>query len=528
MLHDSDSPDRQSPDATSVSPVTDPVSVCKGSDLAEFLATLPEACFVLDQDWRFTHINLLAEKLLGQLCIGASGPLLGRSIVAECPEIADSTFCKECRQAVAESRVVEIETYYPALNRWFNVVLYPTMNHLCVFLRDTNQRARLERELRQRLEELAEAERGKDAFLVQLAHEIRDVFAPIRNALHLVSGQDLGRDAARACALAEQGIRRLRILVDDLVMVSQFALALPQKQRLNLSTVIAETLAEMLALEGEGGRTFAVQLPPQALWLDADLKQLKQIVGHVLDNAVRSTSQNGSIRLTAAREGAEVVLCVRDDGIGLRPEVLAQEFNPFSFQDSGPGCFQWGQGVALMLVRRLVELHGGSVEVTNCRTNQGSQISIRLPAHEEPHSEVVGPSPAIADDRRLRVLVVDDCMESAQSLSLLLGTWGCNVRLAYEGAEALDTVRAWPPDLVLLDLAMPGMDGYQVATRIRQEAGERLPLVALTGYDHHEARARAREAGFDYHMVKLVDPADMKNLIRYFQSGAQRIATPGN
>jgi CheY-like chemotaxis protein len=179
-------------------------------------------------------------------------------------------------------------------------------------------------------------------------------------------------------------------------------------------------------------------------------------------------------------------------------------------------------------VRQLAELHGGSVEAKNAGTSLGSEVTIRLPAPEEPADEIAPPSPAIPGDRRLQVLVVDDCRESAQSLSLLLNRWGCDVRLAYDGLGALEAVRACRPDLVVLDIAMPGMDGYQVARRLRAEGGDRLPLVALTGYDQDEASALVREAGFDYHMVKPVDPADMRNLVDYFKSGARReVATGG-
>ena len=522
MIHNSDPPNSLSPSETTLASLPDGASGYQGSDLAAFLAALPEPCFVLDQEWRFAHVNPLADKLLGKLSSRVPGQFLGRSIVRECPDVADSTFCKACREALAENRVVELETFYPALNRWFSVLICPTGKRLCVFLRDVSERARLERDLRRKVEELAEVERGKDAFLVQLSHEIRDVFAPIRNALHLVSDRDLGQDGARACSLAEQAVRRLSSQVDDLVMISQFTLALPHKQRVNLSAVIAQTLAEMLTAVGEGGRTFSVQLPPEVLWLDADPKQLEQMVGHLLDNAVRNTSRSGSIRLTATREGTAVMLSVCDDGAGLAPEVLTQAFNPFMQPEGGPVRFQWAQAVGLKLVRRLAELHGGSVEAKCAGANQGTEVIIRLPALEEPPVEIAHPSPAIPGDQRLQVLVVDDCMETAQSLSLLLAHWGCDVRLAYEGAGALEAVRARRPDLVLLDLGMPGMDGYQVAKRLREEGGDRLPLVALTGYDQDEARVRAREAGFDYHMVKPVDPMEIKNLVDYFRPGAQR------
>jgi signal transduction histidine kinase/ActR/RegA family two-component response regulator len=527
MINNTDPPDNLSSGATSLAALTDLSSGYESSDLAVFLTALPEPCFVLDQEWRFAYINPLADKLLRKFASSAPVQFLGQSIVQEFPDVADSTFCKACREALAENRVGELETFYPALNRWLSVLICPAESHLCVLVRDGSERARLEQELRQRAEELAELERGKDAFLVQLAHEIRDAFAPIRNALHLVGNRNLGQDAARACALAEQGVRRLSSLVDDLVMVSQFTIVPPRKQRVNLSSVIAQIVAESLKSDGEGGRTFTLQLPPEALWLDADPSQLEQMVGHLVDNAVRGTGPSGSIQLSAAREASEVVLHVCDDGASLSPEVLAQAFNPFKQPEGGQGRFQWGQGIALKLVRRLAELHGGSLEAKNTGTKQGREFIVRLPVPETAPAEPTLVSPVPPGNRRLRVLVVDDCLQTAQSVSLLLTHWGCDVRLAYEGHGALKAVQASRPDLVLLDLGMPGMDGYEVARLLRQEAGDRLPLVALTGYDQDEARDRAREAGFDYHMVKPVDPLDIRNLVDYVRSGGQQVVAAG-
>jgi signal transduction histidine kinase/CheY-like chemotaxis protein len=493
------------------------------SDAEALLTALPDACFVLDQEWRLTYVNPPAEKLLGRLCAAPPGGLLGRSIVQECPEVADSTFCKGCREAHAEKKFTEAEAFYPTLGRWFTVFLRPMGNRLCVFLRDVTERARLERELHRGVEELAEAERGKaelergkDAFLVQLAHEIRNAFAPVRNALHLIGLGNLGPDEARACSLAEQGVRRLSGLVDALMTVSRFTLAPPDKQRVNLKAVLTQALAGALMSAGEEGRTFTVQAPPGALWLEADPRQLEQIVGQLLDNAIRSTGPTGAIRVSAAREEGAVVLRVRDDGVGLAPEVLSQAFNPFTRQDSGPASTQWGQGVGLKLVRRLVDLHGGSVEARSEGPNRGSEFVIRLPALEDPPAEVAGP-PTPREDGLLQVLLVEDDVETAQSLSLLLGGWGCEVHLASDGAGALDAIRARRPDLVLMDIGLPGMDGYEVAERLRrEEGGARLPLVALTGYGQDEDRDQAREAGFDYHMVKPVDPLDLKDLVQYY------------
>jgi len=496
--------------------VTDAVSGHQGSEEAALLAVLPHACFVLDREWCFTYVNPSAERLFRQLSGQVRDSLRGRNIWDECPELADSTFSKQCHEALTEQRAVEVETYYPALDRWFAIDACPRGDGLCVFLQDVTGRTQLERQLRQRGEELAEMDRGKEAFLLELAHEVRNALASVRNALHLVCSHRLGSTDQEACAMAAEEVQRLSRLMDDLLRLSELSEAEPKKERVNLSAIVARSLGGMLTSLNAGGRNFTVQLPPEPLWLEADAGQLEQVLGHLLDNAVKYTRQGGAIRLTAEREGEEVALRVRDDGAGLAADELSHVFNLFMRPANEPDRFQGGLGIGLTLVRRLMELHGGSVEAHSEGLNQGSEFVVRLPAPQEQPTPTV--RPVGVDGRPLRVLVVDDKMDAAQSLSLILENWGCEVHVAYDGPKALEAARACQPDVVLLDIKMPRMDGYEVADQLRQgDGGDELTLVAMTGCGQAEDRDRALEAGFNYYMVKPVDPGDLKELLEHFR-----------
>jgi two-component system CheB/CheR fusion protein len=497
------------------------------ADQAAVLDHLPLACFVLDPQWRLAYLSPRAEQLLGQLSGRPPADLLGQDIWRECPEVADSAFARQCQQARAERRSQEAEAFYPALNRWFAVHVHPVADRLCIFLQDVTERVVLERALRQRVEELAEADRGKDEFLVQLAHEVRNALAPVRNALHLAQGQALeGPEDERALDLAAAEVRQLARLMDDLVQVAQLlpGNVRPKLERLNLAEVVGRAVAATLS--AAGGRGVSVSLPEGPLWLAADPAQLEQALTHLLLNAARFTRAGGQVRVSAGREGQTAVLRVADDGVGMGPDELPKVFDLFMRADRGLGRLGGGLGVGLTLVRRLVEVHGGTVEAHSDGPGKGSEFVVRLPALEGAPPEAPCPEGGAAEGERppLDVLVVDDSKEAAQSLAFVLGRWGYEARVAYDGPEALAQAQAHRPDVVLLDLGMPGMDGYEVARRLRgREGGSKVVLAAVTGYGAEEDRRRAREAGFDCYMLKPVGPGDLKELLAV-SAGAGRQA----
>jgi CheY-like chemotaxis protein/anti-sigma regulatory factor (Ser/Thr protein kinase) len=258
-----------------------------------------------------------------------------------------------------------------------------------------------------------------------------------------------------------------------------------------------------------------VDLPAGPVWVEADATRLAQVVGNLLNNAAKYTPQGGHVRLAVGQEQGEAVLRVRDDGLGIPADLLPRVFELFTQGDPSLARSEGGLGIGLTLVKSLVEMHGGSVEARSDGPGRGSEFVVRLPALAEP------PAPAAADGKcevagrpGRRVLVVDDNRDAAESLAMLLGVGGHDVRTAHDGPTALAVAAASRPEVVFLDIGLPRMDGYEVARRLRQQVGLRQALiVAVTGYGREEDRRRAEEAGFDAHLVKPADPEELQKLL---------------
>lgn len=483
-------------------------------DAAALLADIPVGLFWLDREGHFTRLNPAANRFFQQACGRSAEGLAGKSIWQECPEVADSAFAKACRQAEAENRDVYLESYFPALRRWFSFRGGSSAEGLCFALQDTTERAELEQSLVQRAEQLAESARGKEHFLAELAHELRDALGPIRNALHVWGTQDLGREGEQTRALAEQEVRHISGLMENLLKVVQLTWATSQTDlaSLDLVGVAVDALRTALISPAARGHQLLVDLPSEPLPVHGDRALLEQALGHLLANAAKFTRPGGQIGLRLGREEGQAVLRVRDNGVGIAAQVLPRIFNLFMSADWTRGRLGDGLGVGLTLVRRVAELHGGTVEAHSEGPDRGSEFVLRLPAPEQ-----ALPQPPASEGPRqepLQVLVVDNSKEAAQSIALLLQTWGYQVRVTYDPFAALESARTQPPAVVLLDIGMPGMDGYEVARRLRQQPeSQNVMLVAVTGYGEAEDRDRARAAGFDYHMTKPVDPNDLRSLL---------------
>jgi signal transduction histidine kinase/CheY-like chemotaxis protein len=378
---------------------------------------------------------------------------------------------------------------------------------------------RLRDQLQQRTQDLAEADRRKDEFLAMLAHELRNPLAPIRNAVQAL--RLLAPDNAEvrwAREVIERQVWHLSRLVEDLLDVSRFTRGRVtlRKEPTDLAAVAARAAESIRpAVEG-GGLQLAVALPADRLWVDADPVRLAQVVGNLLNNAAKYTPAGGRIGLTAGREGGGAVLRVWDTGVGIAADMLPHVFDLFAQGDHTLDRAQGGLGIGLTLVRSLVELHGGSVRACSGGPDRGSEFVVRLPLMADPP----GPGATPTDTGRgaapppRRVLVVDDNVDVAASLARFLELTGHDVRTAHDGPAALDAVRADRPEVVLLDIGLPGMDGYEVARRLRELlATAGVVLVALTGYGQEGDRRRSREAGFDHHLVKPVDPAALQELL---------------
>ena len=376
---------------------------------------------------------------------------------------------------------------------------------------------------RKRAEEtLRETDRRKDEFLATLAHELRNPLAPIRNSLQILKMPRL--DAAtieRAREMMERQVHQLVRLVDDLLDVSRVMRGKIElrTEQVELATVVARAVETAQPLIEAQGHELTVSLPPDSLSLDADPLRLAQVVGNLLTNAAKYTEANGRIWLTARREGDEAVMRVRDDGIGIAPDMLPHVFELFVQADHSSTKAQGGLGIGLTLVKNLVEMHNGTVEAHSAGLGAGCEFVIRLPLTPQEQrqriEEVIGEAPQEpARSSGHRLLVVDDNVDAAISLAMLLRLQGHEVRVAHDGPSALDLATSYRPDMVFLDIGMPGMDGHEVARRLRQHPElKNVVLAAITGWGQQEDRRRTAEVGFDHHLVKPVEPAALENLL---------------
>jgi PAS domain S-box-containing protein len=358
---------------------------------------------------------------------------------------------------------------------------------------------------------LRDADARKDEFLATLAHELRNPLAPIRNAVQIMH---LSRDEAmhrNARTIIERQLRQMVHLVDDLLDVSRISQGKVELRRetVDLSTIVATAIETSRPLIDAGHHELTVTLaPPRSLMVDGDVTRLCQILANLLNNAAKYTPDGGRIAVLMERDGAHASITVRDSGIGIARDMLPRVFDMFSQVDRSMERSQGGLGIGLALVKRLVEMHGGSVRAASDGLDRGCTFVVRLPliapaaaaTPAAPHALEAGP----AND--LRVLVVDDNVDSAESLAQVLRLLGYQARTGHDGLEAVEIARAWRPAVVLLDLGMPGMNGFDTARALRA-LPEWQPgtLIALSGWGQHEDRRRSREAGFDHHFVKPVD-----------------------
>lgn len=366
---------------------------------------------------------------------------------------------------------------------------------------------------------LKEADRRKDEFLALLGHELRNPLAPLCNSLQLLKLPDVDASiAARARDMMERQLEHLVRLVDDLLDVSRIMRGRIELRRepVDLSAVIARAVETSQPLLDAEGHRLTVAVDPQPLRVDGDLVRLAQVVSNLLNNAARYTPRGGQIWLSAARDGDQAVIRVRDNGVGIAPETLPRLFDMFYQAERAGGGSRGGLGIGLSLVRGLAELHGGSAEARSAGVGTGSEFVVRLPLlpidRDRPR-QTAGHEARQMPPRR-RVLVVDDNRDAADSLAMLLRNVGQEVEVAYDGTSAVAKAEAERPEIVLLDLGMPQMDGFQVAAAFR--ASPQLAdvvLVALTGWGQPEDRQKTKQSGFDQHLVKPVDLDALRRLL---------------
>jgi PAS domain S-box-containing protein len=378
------------------------------------------------------------------------------------------------------------------------------------------------------MEALREADRRKDEFLAMLAHELRNPLAPIRNAAQVLKlSAPSTPNLARAFGIIDRQVAHMARLVDDLLDVSRITRGkiLLRKGRLDLVPLVRAAAEDLRPLLEGTGLSLAVEVPDQPVWVSGDATRLSQVVGNLLHNANKFTNAGGrvTVRLTVPLGENSAVVAVRDTGIGMGPDFLSRLFEPFSQADRSIDRSRGGLGLGLALVKGLVELHGGSVRASSPGVGGGSEFTIRLPLCEEPSGLGQTTGRASPAGKALRVLVIEDNRDAAESLRMVLELAGHRVAVAHAGQTGLESARGFRPEIVLCDIGLPGgMDGYAVARALRAD-GELfgVTLIALTGYGQEEDQRRARQAGFDRHLTKPVDPGALAELLARLEGNAR-------
>ena len=399
--------------------------------------------------------------------------------------------------------------------------------------RDATEDRAARRELIESRDALREADRRKDVFLATLSHELRNPLAPIRSATRVLETPGLTQqDLERSRSIISRQVRHMATLLDDLLDISRITrgmltLRIENVELRGLMEAAVETAQPSISAKGH---KLIVEWPPDPIRLHADPLRLTQVIANLLTNAAKYTPAGGQITLRAQREADEVLIGVRDNGIGIAASMLTKVFEMFSQIDAGHEHAEGGIGIGLALVKGFVELHGGSAEARSAGPNQGSDFIVRLPinsalqpatAAEQPTAVRVPAAasapetaPATALARARRVLVADDNRDGAEIMALLLQQYGYDVSIAHSGTEALSVAAEAAPDIAILDIGMPGMSGYEVARRIRTEPwGRPMMLIALTGWGQEEDKKKAFEAGFDHHLIKPIDPDALEALM---------------
>ena len=367
---------------------------------------------------------------------------------------------------------------------------------------------------------LRESNRRKDEFLAMLGHELRNPLAPISIALQILrEAPPASRDAAWARESIGRQLSHMTRLLDDLLDISRVTLGKIQLQLAPVSVgqVIASAVEATRPLIDSGAHQLTVKLPDDAVVIRGDAVRLTQVVANLINNAAKYTERGGRIDVAVDHDGAEVRVSVRDNGIGIAADALERIFDLFSQLPGGHERAQGGLGIGLTLARRLVEMHGGTVEARSEGPNRGTEIVVRLPAtafEAAPRPPAAAPVARESRPPSLRILAVDDNVHMAQGLASILRMWGHNVRTAHDGAAALEVATQFAPEVVLLDLSLPRVDGLEVARRLRQ-APEHTPtlLVSMSGFGQEDTRRHSGEAGFHHHLTKPFDMGALRAML---------------
>ncbi len=470
-------------------------------------------------DFRFLEVNPAFKKHTG-----LTDPV-GQAMSTLVPD-NETIWFEICGQVATTGIPVRFIDEAKGLGRWFDV--YATRlggagsTTVAVLFSDITDRKRADDDLRRLADELAESDRRKTEFLATLAHELRNPLAPLSSGLQVMKLSAADPAAIeKTRGMMERQVSHMVHLVDDLLDIARITTGKVdlKKERVELQTIIASAVETSMPLIEAGRHELLVHMPDEELLLEVDLTRVAQVVSNLLNNAAKYTPARGRIGLTVQREGSQVVIAVSDTGIGIPAAAMPTVFEMFTQVGRNMERAQGGLGIGLSLVRRLIELHGGTVSAASEGVGRGSTFTVRLPlaAQDEatPPALVASvPAPEEAAEASLRVLVVDDNIDAADTLAALLEMNGHAIRVANDGYQAIEMAQAFRPQVVFLDIGLPGMNGYEVARRLREVPGmESGILVALTGWGAREDRERSSEAGFDHHLTKPADMAAVETLL---------------
>lgn len=371
---------------------------------------------------------------------------------------------------------------------------------------------------------LRNAGRAKDEFLATLAHELRNPLAPLRNAIEILRLQGMqAHESQWALDIMSRQMQQMTRLIDDLLDIARITgnkLEL-KKEVIDLSDVLRVAIETSKPLIESSGHAFSVSLPSHPIYLKGDLVRIAQAISNLLNNAAKYTESGGHIWLSAESRGREAVIIVRDSGIGIAPEMLPHVFD--MFRQAERSGSKGGLGIGLTLAKRLIKMHRGSIHVESKGLGKGSSFAVHLPIILQ---EAEAPQPAerpVPDAASMRILIVDDNEDAVSTLNMMLHLAGHQTRTARDGIEAVDLANTYRPNVVLLDIGMPRMNGYEAAETIRKQSwGQNMALIAMTGWGQESDRQRSREAGFDEHLVKPVDPQVLLRLLKRMEQ--KRIA----
>ncbi|XYI00709.1 PAS domain S-box protein [Sorangium sp. So ce1128] len=482
-----------------------------------FMAHSPAAAWIVDQQGQILYVS---PTYLRMFRSGTSDPV-GKSIFDLYPEQLAQKYMETSLRAVREGRVVE--EVEPAPRRdgtdgYFLVYRFPIRNaadHVSIggVAIDIT-------ELKQAEKQLKEIDRRKDEFLATLAHELRNPLAPMRNALQILHIAEPSNPRAQSARkVMDRQVQQLARLVDDLLDVARITRGKLElrKERVDVASIVERALETSRPVIAHAQHRLSVHLPQERSYLVADPMRVAQVLSNLLNNAAKYTPCGGDIQIVTERLAGEVIIKVQDNGTGISPEMLPRIFEMFTQADTTLERAQGGLGIGLTIVKQLVELHGGRIMAESDGLGRGSSFSVALPlALEErcPAEEHVhGDDPQPTSHER-RILVVDDNQDAADTLATLLDAMGNDVRTAYDGWQALRVAEEHRPDIIFLDIGMPGINGYEVAHRLRAQPETRdVMLVAMTGWGQEADRKRSKEAGFDHHWIKPIDPQALDDLL---------------